>query len=91
MGTVAEVRSDLCEASAGEFRRMDRRQDRRSVPHCPTSVPPSASEEVETARRKAVMTAETCPQYLLLTSGVYEGPQETSLFRHAGPPDPWRQ
>jgi len=75
MGTVAEVRSDLCEGSAVNSVAWiaARTGVRCHIVHLSSAL---GLAEVEAARtRGAAMTAETCPQYLLLTSGVYEGPQ----------------
>lgn len=75
MGTVAEVRSDLCEASAVNTVGWIAAKAgvRCHIVHLSSAL---GLGEVEEARKKgALMTAETCPQYLLLTSGVYGGPQ----------------
>jgi len=75
MGTVSKVRSDLCEASAVNSVGWTAAKAgvRCHIVHLSSAL---GLGEVEAARtRGAAMTAETCPHYLLLTSGVYEGPQ----------------
>ena len=72
MGTLADARPDLCEQTAiAQVGRLSRETG------CPTHIVHVSSklglQSVRDARADgAPITAETCPQYLLLTREVYE-------------------
>ena len=82
MGSVAAARPDLCEAAAVNEAGWAAAVTgvRCHVVHLSSA---RGLEEVRQARRRgAAMTAETCPQYLLLSSDVYGRP-EGHLFSAA--------
>jgi len=74
MGTLAEARPDICERSAiAQVARL------ASETGCATHIVHVSSKQGLEAVREgrtagAPLTAETCPQYLLLTREVYERP-----------------
>ncbi len=75
MESLAKVRPDLCEASAVNTVSWlaSRTGARCHIVHLSSAL---GLEEVLHAReRGASLTVETCPQYLLLTSDAYRGPE----------------
>lgn len=74
METTALVRPDLCEASAVNSVGLLAAETgvRCHIVHLSSAM--GVKEAARARNRGALLTAETCPQYLLLTSQAYRGP-----------------